>query len=460
MCLFLNIACTDEGPIDDFDFSPKDPVIDDKVRDAVDSGLATIDMDEILSKEYYLKAPLGFSDNDYFDTKVGEGTSIERTLRIFSKVFQEQQEVAVLDLVASESSCSVLVEADDTISADDIEFEMGQLRKGQVSQSNGSNLKDGEVTHHLNFRIQFQAGFLRSFFLNCKNVVNSEGIAKHVGHLLEVRDASTEETTSMNDIEPSNFSAQYIADPTDPDFPSINHVITIDKDDLPEDENFELALNIYKTSFHGSKELIAGPIPVHRESGQVLGPLVLNFNFSNDDLFSTRVINEMRLMEYEFVSSSGSGFRIKLGEMCDTHKDSILNMSFNSPHCPTHIPEGIMPKTMFTATKSCDDSDFEYSKINGISSTQKQGGQRGGSQCDRLIWDLVEEGLTDQQVNYLFKFTNSSVPSDDCKNFRSNSYYSALRRAEGQDAIVMGHDKVDAVPDQVLYELCLSQQSQ
>ncbi len=453
---FSLLACT-EDPMEDF--APRDPVFDDGVKEALDGGLATIDMDDITSKEYYLKAPLEFTDQDFIDTKVAEGTQYERTLRVFSKTYQEQKVINPLELEENASYCAIVFDTDDSNQASDIEFELGRLRKLQVSQTNASSNDNGNKKSYVHFSIGFQSSVFRHFVLSCTNVKDSAGITKHVGQLIDVVEEEDVAAPEIKVVEPTSLGVQYVSNPADPNYPSINHVVTVAKEDLPENKEFALDLNVYKVDFSGSRELVAGPIRVHDEAGEVAGPLSLTFHFGESETFAADVINGIRTLEYEFVTAENSGFVLKMAELCESKSGSFLSLDSSAAGCPNHIPDGLMAKTMLVAASSCTDDDFQFSKISAVSTQQKQGGQRSGSPCELLIWDLVEDGLRDTQVSYLHGLTRSFSSSDKCKDIRSHVFYSALRRAERNDALVFGQDQVTPVSDQAIYELCLARKS-
>ncbi len=456
LCSSFLIACGGGSGSGDSGNGPQDPSDKDPTGFALD-----IDTNEILGKEYYLKAPLGFADVQFTDRIQGEGTNLERKQRIFSKTFQNQKLMDKAQVQSADSFCTLQVETSVNTRPSDVNFEKGYLTKGSLSESVSQKTRNNKQVKEANFSLYFQKGVFQGFFLNCKNTLNSAQINTHIGHLLEISDKPPIPTTPVvKTIKPKSISVQYVSDPTDQAFPTINHVISIAKKDLPKEKRFSLDLNVYMAIPGGKKQKLAGPIRLHNPVDMVAGSLMLTFAFGKNDSFSSQVINRLRLVQYEFVTAENRGFRIEMNQVCSDNKGSFLDLSKSGMGCPTHIPSTLMTKTMLVAAMSCNDDKFSPTNIGKVSKRQKNSQSRPNGQCRQLIWDLLEDGLTESQVAAVHFFTrNAKKSKNSCEKMRSHIGYRYIKDVERQDSLLFGRDNVTPVTDEDLYELCLGMNS-
>ena len=451
--LILLGACGGDGGNSPSNATPGDGNKPDDLR-------LTIDSDNILAKEYYLKAPLVFSDSEAKDSTLAKGTSLERSVRTFTKQYQGQKLVKTSDNTSSKSFCSIQVETSPRTKASDLELPQGYLRKGQFSESVSSQVRNEQKNEMVTFSLYFQTGAFQGFFLNCTNVVNADGIRDHVGHLIDVTDRKPTPTKPvLKNVSPKKISIQYTSDNSDPAGLTINHVVSFAKKDLPNEKRFTLDLNVYLNYPGQTRRKLAGPIRVHNAADVIAGPLLVTFAFGKNDIFTDELIHRMRLVEYEFVTKKNSGLKIKMSQMCSSQSSGFLDLSKGSGGCPKHITSTLMTKTMLAAADKCSNDEFSPSKIGQVFKRQTRGEKRQGSPCQVLIWDLLESGLSQSQVSSIHFYTRSIKGRVSCEKFRSDLSYHYIREDEDRDALIFGHGTFEPVSDSNLYELCLAQNS-
>ena len=161
LCSSFLIACGGGSGSGDSGNGPQDPSDKDPTGFALD-----IDTNEILGKEYYLKAPLGFADVQFTDRIQGEGTNLERKQRIFSKTFQNQKLMDKAQVQSADSFCTLQVETSVNTRPSDVNFEKGYLTKGSLSESVSQKTRNNKQVKEANFSLYFQKGVFQGFFLN------------------------------------------------------------------------------------------------------------------------------------------------------------------------------------------------------------------------------------------------------------------------------------------------------
>lgn len=134
--------------------------------------------DEITKPKYTLLEDLNFDQAERHEITNFAGTDMEYKSVTYVYTFQNQHLISAAERESAPSYCSLTTEASLTTQVKDITFPAyGKLIVGQLSQSTSNASFD--------FSLQLQGQVFQSFFLNCHNVIDAEGVAAHVGQILQ-----------------------------------------------------------------------------------------------------------------------------------------------------------------------------------------------------------------------------------------------------------------------------------